>query len=62
MLSPDLLELLRCPRCRGVLREEGTPEGLTCAPCALFFPIVEGIPNMLLEEARSVAESARNEK
>ena len=55
MLTPDLLELLRCPRCRGELKELSAPEGLHCPRCALLYPIVEGIPNMLVEEARPFA-------
>lgn len=52
MLSPDLAALLCCPRCHGPLKELASPEGLRCDRCALLFPIVDGIPNMLLEEAR----------
>ncbi len=60
MLSKDLMEILRCPKCRGVLREvatssaqpaDGKGEGLACAHCRLLYPIVDGIPNLLIDEA-----------
>jgi uncharacterized protein len=54
-VRPDLLDILRCPVCRGELslavraREgddivEGT---LTCAHCHVDYPITEGIPDLL---------------
>ena len=38
---------LRCPRCRGQLREDGTsvPE-LACAGCGSSFPVIAGIPDL----------------
>ena len=52
MLSKDLMEILRCPQCRGVVEEVSVPEGLNCPRCHLLFGIVDGIPNMLIDEAR----------
>jgi uncharacterized protein YbaR (Trm112 family) len=55
-LDPQLMEILRCP-CpdHGELRS-GTaadPDGdaLTCVVCARSFPVTDGIPVMLLEQA-----------
>jgi len=51
-LHKDLLEILACPRCRGRLEVMGTPlEGLCCRACAVVYPVRDGIPVMLLEEA-----------
>ena len=61
MLSPDLSALLRCPRCRGAVKEIPSPEGLHCPRCALFYAIVDGIPNMLVEEARPMETPPRQE-
>jgi hypothetical protein len=52
MLRPDLLAILCCPKCHGPLRELSSPEGLLCDACALLYPILDGIPNFLIEEAR----------
>lgn len=50
-LAPELLEILRCPKCVGVLAErEGA--GLVCENCRLIYPIVDEIPSFLVEEAR----------
>jgi uncharacterized protein len=50
MLSPDLLDILRCPLDRQVrLVEEG--ERLICTRCGLKFAIKDGFPNMIKEEA-----------
>ncbi len=44
-----LLELLVCPACRGeLLRVE---RGLRCPRCRLVYPVIEGIPRMVPEEA-----------
>jgi len=54
MLSQDLMEIIRCPKCLGALTEVtvASGEGLRCPACHLFYPILDGIPNMLLDEAR----------
>ena len=54
MLDPELLHLLVCPVCRGPLEEEGREgrvEGLLCSACSLVYPLQDGIPVMLKEEA-----------
>jgi uncharacterized protein YbaR (Trm112 family) len=58
MLNPDLLAILRCPKCRGTLNERSAPPSLLCASCHLVYAIEEGIPNLLLEEAEAVAAAA----
>jgi uncharacterized protein YbaR (Trm112 family) len=53
MVSPDLLELLRCPMDpRREARLEDAGDHLTCTRCRLEFPIRDGIPSMLVEEAK----------
>lgn len=51
MLSKELLEVLACPKCKGPVElvEEGA--ALTCAACRLRYPITDGIPVMLIDEA-----------
>jgi uncharacterized protein len=51
-VSPDLLELLRCPRCKGRLREvDGERPALECPACRLRYAVRDGIPIMLLDQA-----------
>lgn len=55
MISPDLLEILRCPSCvqekEGLLRLE-KDVWLVCQEpdCGRKYPIREGIPVMLIDE------------
>ena len=49
MIDPKLLELLACPACKTPVREAG--ERLVCAQCGLRYPVRDGIPVMLIEEA-----------
>jgi uncharacterized protein YbaR (Trm112 family) len=51
-LNPQLLEILRCPVCRAAVSPLPGDAGLECAGCHLVYPIVDGIPVMLAEEAR----------
>ena len=59
MIDPRLLEILCCPAeyggapCRGDLEER--PDGLLCRTCGLLYPVEDGIPVMLQEQARQVA-------
>ena len=46
-MNINLLNLTRCPRCRGELGVEGDPgRELVCRTCAGRFPIVGGIPRL----------------
>ncbi len=51
-LDPRLLEILCCPSCRKDLRPLADETGLECLGCHRIYPIVDGIPNMLVEDAR----------
>lgn len=49
MLDKDLLEILVCPACRGNVREEENK--VICVKCGRKYPIENGIPIMLVDEA-----------
>jgi len=51
MISKELLEILACPQCKGVieLNEQGT--GLICEKCRLLYEIIDDIPVMLIDKA-----------
>ncbi|MCL2155067.1 MAG: Trm112 family protein [Leptospirales bacterium] len=51
MIDTKLLEILACPSCRGDLEYDMRNEKLTCTECGLKYPVKEGIPIMLIEEA-----------
>ncbi len=59
-MRPDLMEILRCPVCRGELtltatrtEEEEVVQGtLRCAACRVDYPIADGIPDLLPPDER----------
>lgn len=53
-LSPQLLEILVCPKCKGPLEYREKEQELVCHACGLGYPVREGIPIMLIDEAQSL--------
>ncbi|MCL1915753.1 MAG: Trm112 family protein [Desulfovibrionaceae bacterium] len=53
MFELDFLQILACPACRGHLTLEGRESvaALICSGCSLVYPIQDGIPVLLKEEA-----------
>ena len=51
-LAPDLLEILVCPKCKGDLEYRTQPESPVCHRCRLMYAVEDGIPIMLIEEAK----------
>lgn len=49
-IDPELLEILRCPLTHSKLRPEG--DFLVAEEGGLAYPVRDGIPVMLIEEAR----------
>ena len=52
-ISPELLEILRCPKCKSEVEEKPDNTGLKCVnpECSLVYPIKDEIPVMLVDEA-----------
>ncbi|HET8542633.1 MAG TPA: Trm112 family protein [Anaeromyxobacter sp.] len=53
-LAPELKEILACPRCKGGLEFREAEGEIRCLACRLAFRIDDGIPVMLLDEARAI--------
>ena len=51
-LAPWVLEVLACPADKAPLRVEEAASELVCTACGLAFPVRDGIPVLLLDEAR----------
>lgn len=51
--SPELLEILRCPQCKSKVEIKPDETSLKCVnpECSLVYPIRDGIPVMLVDEA-----------
>lgn len=50
MIDKDLLEILACPACKGDVEQQD--EKIVCAQCGRKYPIKDGIPIMLVDEAQ----------
>ncbi len=58
-MDHKLLEILVCPLCKGPLEYQKENQELICKADGLAFPIRDGIPVMLEEEARTLTEGER---
>lgn len=54
-IDPKLLEILVCPLTKGPLRYDEAAQELVSDRAGLAFPIRDGIPIMLVDEARRIA-------
>jgi len=55
-VDPKLLEILVCPVTKQALTYDRTAQELISPKAGLAFPIREGVPIMLVEEARRIDE------
>lgn len=53
-IDPDLLEILVCPMTRTALVHDAEAQELISEAAGLAYPIRNGIPVMLIEEARKL--------
>ncbi len=64
VVAAELMAILVCPDCHGDLEEQADPRPdqtgqvvLVCTACGLHYPVREGIPIMLIDEAFRPEES-----
>lgn len=50
-IDPELLEILACPLCKESVKLVKDGKGLQCGKCGRIYPIRDGIPVMLVDEA-----------
>lgn len=55
-LDPELLAILVCPATRGPLRYDPQAEELISEQAGLAYPVRDGVPIMLVDEARQLKE------
>jgi uncharacterized protein YbaR (Trm112 family) len=56
----ELVELIVCPKCHAKLSAVPTgadATGLSCQSCQLVYALEDGLPNMLISEARPLPGS-----
>ena len=52
--DPKMLEVLVCPQTQATLSYDADTQELISKPAKLAFPIRDGIPGMLIDEAREL--------
>ena len=60
-ISPELLEILACPSCKSEVVLTRDRNGLECTACHLIYPIRDGIPVMLIDEATRASSGSEEE-
>lgn len=58
-VDPKLLEILVCPLTKGPLRYDKEAQELVSDQARLAYPIRDGIPIMLVDEARALDDKAK---
>jgi uncharacterized protein YbaR (Trm112 family) len=56
-VDPKLLEILVCPLTKGPLRYDREAQELVSERAGLAYPIRDGIPIMLVDEARQLSDA-----
>jgi uncharacterized protein len=56
-IDKELLDILACPLCKTPVREE--EDRLVCAKCGRRYPVRDGIPVMLVDEAETPANAPK---
>ena len=55
-MDKELLDILACPKCKGTVALNKADDEILCRSCKLAYEIKDGIPIMLIDEARPLAE------
>lgn len=57
-IPKDLLAYLACPQCHNSVRASRDQEAIVCQKCQLLYPVREGIPVMMVDQAIPVGEAS----
>lgn len=55
LIDAELMKILACPQCHGGLQANEEKKTLSCSKCKLAYPVRDGIPVMLIEEAAKLS-------
>ncbi|MEK6758681.1 MAG: Trm112 family protein [Deltaproteobacteria bacterium] len=50
-IDKELLDILACPKCKGMVKLTDKKDGLACEKCRIVYPVKDDIPVMLIDEA-----------
>jgi len=57
-VDKNLLKILACPECKNEVKEVGM--FLVCENCKLAFPILEDVPDMVVEDSWKLEEAKKH--
>jgi len=57
-LTPQLLDIIACPKCKGALLLTAASDALLCHHCALSYPVRDEIPVLLIDEATPLTDQS----
>ncbi len=60
MIDTKLIEILACPACRGDIEYLTKEEKIVCLECGRRYPVRDGIPVMLVDEAEPPVQDAQD--
>jgi uncharacterized protein YbaR (Trm112 family) len=49
--TPEFTDEFVCPKCRGTLTSRPDASALECSTCKLAYPVLDEIPNFIIEDA-----------
>ena len=58
MINKKILNILRCPECKGHIEEKSM--FLSCKNCNLAYPVLGNIPDMLMEDVWTINQAKKN--
>ena len=58
-ITDEFIEMLICPACKGKVRLKEDGSALKCVECGRAYPITNGIPAMVVEEAKMEDEESQ---
>lgn len=58
MIDKKLLEILACPKCKGNVEKKGM--FIICKKCKLAYPILDDIPDMLIDDAWKLEKAEKS--
>ncbi len=61
-VDPELLEILVCPNDRGEVEYIEAEQVIVCESCGYRYPVRDGIPVMLIDEAEKPSGGSRSKK
>jgi uncharacterized protein YbaR (Trm112 family) len=57
-IMEKILNILACPKCKGDVDKKGM--FVVCKKCSLAYPILSGVPNMLIDDAWELKKAEKS--